>query len=50
MTLIRSFRKIIFNKIDVSSANSKPEKVDEHTNIELKTWLECVVLKGEKIP
>ena len=47
--LEKSFRKIIFNEIDVPNAKLKPDKVEEHTNIELKGWLECVVLKVEKI-
>ena len=49
MAFIRSSRKIIFNEIDVPGAKLKPDNIKEHTNIELKMWLECVVLKEEKI-
>ena len=45
----KSFRQITFNEIDVPNAELKPDKVEEHTNIELKRWVECVVLKVEKI-
>ena len=48
MTFIRSFRKIINNELDVPGAKLKPDRVEEHTNIELKRWLEFVVLKGER--
>lgn len=51
MASTSSFRKIILNENDVPGAKLKHDNVEEHTNFELKRWLECRGLKtgGNKV-
>ena len=51
MASTSSFRKIILNESDVPGAKLKHDNVEEHTNFELKRWLECRGLKtgGNKL-
>ena len=51
MASTSSFRKIILNENDVPGAKLKHDNIEEHTNFELKRWLECRGLKtgGNKV-
>ena len=39
------FQKVYLNENDVPGAKLKYETIEDHTNFELKRWLECRGLK-----